>query len=271
MKKHDLSSQDVRAKILQLRDSLILNLEFLQQAIDEDLQFLKRYKERFGDLNYRPVIGRDIDQNPNYGERTELMIEPVASKYRATIKSLLDSVRLIEAEILPEDNPEGSSAASNNDAEALQSKRASLRAEFSAASGTSGKAVEPDNSTYEEDEEDNAQQAVPVQEQPKAKTPISKSVPERAQSTTPQTTEPKTQARPWRTKPQAVIVPKEKTVEPEPKIESKPTEQKSLTKEGPLSERGEQLRAQLMSLKGGGSKMAALVGKYGKKDRTDED
>lgn len=271
-KKPNLSSQDVRAKILQLRDSLVLNLEFIQEAVDRDLEFLQAYYKRHGDLNYRPVIGRDLDNVPNYGERTELMIEPVASKYRATIKSLLDSVRLIESEILPEDNPEGASASSNANPEQAAGKRASLRAEFQATAGTSGKAIEPDNSSDEdaETEEENAVQATELVETPKAspKAP-SKPVPESKPAS-----EPKAVPRPWRTKPQAVLVesPNAPHVEEEPK-KSVPekVEQKSLTNEGPLDEESARMRAELKGLMSGGSKMAGLIGKYGKKPKVESD
>jgi hypothetical protein len=129
----NLSSQDIRAKILNLRDTLVMQLEFIQEAIDRDYDTLKRYFARYGDLNYRPVIGRDIDGIPNYGEKTEIVIEPLAAKYRATIKSLLDSIRVIEAEILPEDNPEGESTAGSGKAKEVEQKRASLRESFNSS------------------------------------------------------------------------------------------------------------------------------------------
>lgn len=277
MKKPSLSSQDVRNKILQLRDSLVLNLEFIQEAVDRDLEFLQAYYRRFGDLNYRPVIGRDIDQKPNYGERTELMIEPVASKYRATIKSLLDSVRLIESEILPEDNPEGSTAASNSDPATVSSKRASLRAEFSANAGQSGKAIEPEqDDTEEEVEEANAVQAIPptkLVEKPKSptkrthkpavespKSPEPDSIPKGEERS-----EPSTPHRPWRVKPQAVVVEERRDTSPQAEpVEEKSVEKKELMNPSKLDPETERLRAEFMSLRGG-SKMASLMGKYGKK------
>lgn len=274
-KKPNLSSQDVRAKILQLRDSLVLNLEFIQEAVDRDLEFLQAYYKQHGDLNYRPVIGRNIDNVPNYGERTELMIEPVASKYRATIKSLLDSVRLIESEILPEDNPEGATASSSPQAqEQSAGKRASLRADFQASAGTSGKAIEPDNSSDEEaeTEEENAVQQTELAEKPKP-APVKPSKPAIQTKPIPEPqADPQPKARPWRTKPQATLIKTESPEaphvekEPEGQVQPKP-EQKSLTSEGPLEGESARMREELKSLMSGSGKMAGLIGKYGKKSR----
>lgn len=130
----NLSSQDVRAKILKLRDALILNLEFIEQTVMEDYNRLRAYKERFGDLNYRPVTGEDAHGKPTYGPPTEVVLEPYASKYRATIKSLLDSIRVIEGEILPEDNPEGEATESSEKTMVqLENKRMQLRNSFESA------------------------------------------------------------------------------------------------------------------------------------------
>src|SRR5579863_9448371 len=108
MTKVNLSSQDVRAKVLSLRNELILNLEFIENAIRRNRLFLEKYFEEHGDLNYRPVNNRDNDGTViKYGHPTEVVLEPLASSMRTTVKSLLDSIRLIEVEILPEDNPEG--------------------------------------------------------------------------------------------------------------------------------------------------------------------
>jgi len=144
MPKSSLSSQDVRRKILRLRDSLVSNLELIQETIDRDEAELRAHLERFGDLKYRPVTGYDADGTKRYGDATEVVLEPLAGKYRATINSLLQSIRLIEAEILPEENPEGSTAQSNSKPEELVQRRASLREQFRAqVSEGLGAASEP--------------------------------------------------------------------------------------------------------------------------------
>lgn len=248
MKKHNLSSQDVRAKILQLRDSLVLNLEFLQQCIDRDYEFLQEYFKRFGDLNYRPILSQNkIDGSQTYGERTEVMLEPMAGKYRATIKSLLDSIRLIEAEILPEDNPEGSSASSNADEQDLTKRRTSLREQFTVDAGKQGKALEPqDDSDEDADEpapEENAVQTLPVQ----------KAAPKPWRDTTP--------------KAQTKVIPKQKVVEREPEDQPKEepkAEAPQVPKQVGLSPL---MRAKLA---GSTSKLSELQKKY-RKDEDDGD
>lgn len=66
-------------------------LSFLEESIREDRLKLVSYKEEFGDLYYRPKTG------PNErGLPTEAVLRPLVSEYRATIKSLLDSLTLIE-------------------------------------------------------------------------------------------------------------------------------------------------------------------------------
>lgn len=236
MAKHNLSSQDVRSKILQLRDSLVLNLEFLQECIDRDYVFLREYFKRFGDLNYRPIIGRDIDGVPNYGERTEVMLEPVASKYRATIKSLLDSIRLIEAEILPEDNPEGaSSVPSNENPEDVNKRRHSLREQFTVGKASAGKAPESIEEDEEERSDENAIQQLPSNiESPK--TPISQEKP-----------------KPWRTKPVAFQPKQDVAKEPEAEKPKEKEEPKKAVGLSPL------MRAKIMGTQ---SRLSELQKKY---------
>lgn len=239
MAKHNLSSQDVRNKLLQLRDSLVQNLEFIQECIDADYAKLKAYYEKYGDLQYRPVLSRNVNQSVNHGEPTELVIEPLAGKYRATINSLLQSIRLIESEILPEDNPEGSTAASNSKPEDLSNKRASLRDQF------------------------KAQGEQPTIEAPNY--PIMEDVPTKPQPDT-------TKAKPWRGK-QSTFVPSvnnhpERKVVEEPIAKPVPIETKplNLSNPEPMDAESERLRAELNSLKGGtNSRMSSMREKYGKK------
>jgi hypothetical protein len=135
MANHKLSSQDVRAKIISLRDELVLNLEFIESAIRQDRVKLQAYFEEHGDLRYRPVTSKDVDGKPRtYGEPTEIFIEPLATQARTTVKSLLDSIRVIESEILPDDDPEGRQAGSGGGEEAMKA-RAALRRSFVETAG----------------------------------------------------------------------------------------------------------------------------------------
>ena len=68
-------------------------LAFIQETIEEDRKRLEQYKARHGDLNYRPKVG------DGFGDPTELVLKPVVNEYRATIKSLLDSLTLIEVKL----------------------------------------------------------------------------------------------------------------------------------------------------------------------------
>lgn len=68
-------------------------LAFIQESIEEDRKRLEAYKSRHGDLYYRPKEG------DGYGSPTELVLKPLVNEYRATIKSLLDSLTLIEVKL----------------------------------------------------------------------------------------------------------------------------------------------------------------------------
>ena len=68
-------------------------LAFIQEAIEEDRKMLERYKARHKDLYYRPKEG------DGWGKPTELVLKPLVNEYRATIKSLLDSLTLIEVKL----------------------------------------------------------------------------------------------------------------------------------------------------------------------------
>lgn len=278
MTKPSLSSQDVRMKIIKLRDSLVMQLEFMQKCIDNDFIFLESYFNRFGDLNYRPVTAYDIDHKPlTYGARTDIMIEPVASKYRATIKSLLDSIRLIESEILPDDDPEGQSSQAAANAEQSGQRRSSLRENFTSDANHSNKAREPDNTPTEADDDEDDQPNEPVKkatklaENPK---PAPRQQEKPAIKSNPPA-EPKSNPKPWRT--QATFVPanQPESSPNEPNTGNKPQPDKSsvvntireeLTNPVQQDEHTEELKRTLSNLRGNSnSKMQGLAEKYGKK------
>lgn len=155
-RKAKYTSQDVRTKALEARDELLANVDFLMEVIRKDRYNLKRYEERFGDLRYRPIVSKGSEDGsiePTYGNPTELVLEPLASKYRATIKSLLDSIKLISTEILPEDNPEGETTQPSTEGEEAVHKRQSLREQFKSMSENPSafKPAEPEALDSDED------------------------------------------------------------------------------------------------------------------------
>ena len=251
-RKKKYTEQDVRNEALEVRDELLANIEFLKDIIREDRIKLQRYHERFGDLKYRPIVREDPSIGPQYGNPTEVNLEPLASSYRATINSLLQSVRLIQSEILPEDNPEGQTTAkSQKDDSVVDSKRSSLRDQFRAEAQTRA-AVEPDDS----DEE------LPIQlvETPKPTTKLSNA------STTKSKPTSEPVSKPWRSQPQSKFVPSTNVpdVVKEPKrgvvLENKP-----MTNPAIQDEATERMKQELKGMMGTSSRMSMLAEKYGKK------
>lgn len=84
-----------------LRKNIQNTLDFLNVEIIEDLERLKKWKKDHGDLFYRPALG-----NNDYGSPTTTVLVPVASQFRSTIKSLLESIHLIETKLIKQcDDP----------------------------------------------------------------------------------------------------------------------------------------------------------------------
>lgn len=69
-------------------------LAFIEESIRENREELQAYKAEFGDLFYRPKNGPK-----ERGLPTETVLHPLVSEYRMTIKSLLDSLTLIETKL----------------------------------------------------------------------------------------------------------------------------------------------------------------------------
>ena len=224
------TTQDVRQKAIEARDELLANVDFLMEVIREDRYNLKRYKEQFGDLRYRPIITPADPENAIgakpavYGNPTELVLEPIASKYRATVKSLLDSINLINSQILPEDNPEGEST---NHTEA-GTQRQSIRDEFKAMSKNS-EAFQPESpqasqSQLDADEDftESARQGLSDAKATRTQTTIE------SKATLAKSPKPTSQSKPsWRDtqpqKPTPRLVPRQK-----PDVEEEPEKKKSL-------------------------------------------
>lgn len=78
-----------------LRKNLQKTIDFLNIEMAEDLVHLREWKMRYGDLYFRPDLG-----NGQFGNRTSTVLEPIASQFRATIKSLLDSIYMIESKLI---------------------------------------------------------------------------------------------------------------------------------------------------------------------------
>lgn len=192
-RKAKYTQQDFRVKAIEARDELQANVDFLVEVIREDRYNLKRYKDTHGDLRYRPIVreaSKDGSIEAQYGDPTGLVLEPLASKFRATIKSLLDSIKLINSEIITEDNPEGESTIPSDE----ENKRQSMRDQFKAM-GKDSKAFTapvPSQDDTEDSEEliqqvqqgladakagrtKTSQQTKSIIEQPKSNTPKSQS------------------------------------------------------------------------------------------------
>jgi predicted transcriptional regulator len=242
------TSQDFRAKVIEARDELQANVDFLVDIIRKDRYRLKHYEEQHGDLRYRPIVQQgnaDGSIETKYGNPTELVLEPLASKYRATIKSLLDSIKLINTELLPEDNPEGEvSQTSSDSSDEATSKRQSLRDQFRSMSENpqAFKPAEPEASEDQEDFTNKVKQGLIDADQGRTKP----------------TKEAKAITQSWRdTTPKATAKPKQSTVvkEPSENIEQK----KAIDTEGPKG-LSPMMRARLAG--GGLSRMDALKKKY---------
>lgn len=248
-RKAKYTSQDFRAKAIEARDELQANVDFLVEVIREDRYNLKRYKEKFGDLRYRPIVqqgSEDGSIEPKYGNPTELALEPLASKYRATIKSLLDSIKLINTEILPEDNPEGESTLPSEDTSEATTKRQSLREQFKSMSENPSafKPAEPEASEDEDLENltSKVKQGLADADQGRVKS----------------TKEAKSQTS-WR---QSTPKAKAKTIPKQPTVAKEPSESKENNTKEDNTPKGlsPALRARLAG--GGLSRMDALKRKY---------
>jgi hypothetical protein len=87
--------------LTELRKNIQNTLDFLNIEIKEDLERLKQWKKDHGDLFYRPNLG-----NNDFGSPTTTVLIPVASQFRSTIKSLLESIHLIETKLIKQcDDP----------------------------------------------------------------------------------------------------------------------------------------------------------------------
>lgn len=263
MPKYAYSDQDIRNEIIELRDSLIANLKFMNECINTDLEMLKKYRDKFGDIRYRPQLGEaDATGWARYGNPTEVVLEPLASKYRATINSLLQSIRLINAEILPEENPEGATAKSGDGDEAERSKerKAALRERFNREQEA---AIEEEPVAPEE--------VVPTIELVKTTIiqPIKSNTPAIASA---ETDEPKSKPRPWREttptnapKPQVKTLPATPTPPKEPSpMEKEQEENKAKARSGMDAVRA---RIGLSST----NRMESIKSKYLKRDDSQDD
>ena len=261
------SSQDVRKQALEARDELLANVEFLMDCIREDRLKMQNYKKRFGDLKYRPVIRPANDSiGPEYGSPTELNLEPLAATYRATINSLLQSIRLIQSEILPEENPEGENSNPSGEAKDVSNKRSSLRSQFSSEAENQAGPIQPD-----ELDSNEAAQNTPTK--PQTRIPATKLVenpriptnhPNRAYAELPTQAEPKSMPhRPWRDKPQSKFVPTEpNSVVQDETLKASQAKKIELTSTEPMDAESERIRADLFSLKGSTNRMASIRDKY---------
>lgn len=131
IRKSKYTDQEIRTGSIEIRDELFATVEFIAESIREDRLRLKLYKEFHGDLRYRPIIKQgETFETTTYGAPTDTVLEPLASQYRATINSLLQSIRLIQDEILTPEDAEDASGSKVAPNEPI----ASIRDEFKKAS-----------------------------------------------------------------------------------------------------------------------------------------
>jgi predicted transcriptional regulator len=262
-RKAKYTSQDFRAKAIEARDELQANVDFLMEVIRKDRYRLKHYEEQFGDLYYRPIVSKGSEDGsiePKYGNPTEIVLEPLASKYRATIKSLLDSIKLINTELLPEDNPEGeTSEASAADKEEATNKRQSLREQFQSMSKNPSAftPAEPESTDDEDLEEFTNKVKQGLADADNARTKTTKQVKTEVQSWKQST--PRVQTK-------VIEKPKSNSVVSEPSVKSE--EKKPIDTEGPKG-LSPMMRARLTG--GGLSRMDQLKAKYSKGESEDSE
>ncbi|PWU21889.1 MAG: hypothetical protein C5B49_01940 [Bdellovibrio sp.] len=145
MPDYRLSETEMRERVKELKDEIIRSLEFVTRVLEKDREKLDDYFRRFGDLNYRPILSKGVDGEPIYGDSTFAVMEPLASKWRTTVKSLLESVMAME-EVL-------TAARASEDEESAPSrgeKKNSLREMFSAVKPAAPEVPEEEQSDSDE-------------------------------------------------------------------------------------------------------------------------
>jgi len=89
-----IRDEQINTALELLRDELVENLDFLTKVIKNDREKMQRYFREFGDLypRQRKMDGDGYSEEPI----SDRAMEPLASQFRTSIKSLLDSVSVIE-------------------------------------------------------------------------------------------------------------------------------------------------------------------------------
>jgi hypothetical protein len=80
--------------LLHSRKELLHQLEFITNIMQDDREKLEAYYSKFNDLNYRPS-----SEDGEYGERTEILIVPMVTHFRTTVKAIVDSIAAIDLKI----------------------------------------------------------------------------------------------------------------------------------------------------------------------------
>jgi len=80
--------------LLALGLELKQQLDFIKETIKQDREMLEGYKEKHGDLFYRPKNSDGTEGSP-----TTTVLTPLVSEFKTTIKSLIESLNIIEVRI----------------------------------------------------------------------------------------------------------------------------------------------------------------------------
>lgn len=255
------TANDLKLKARDLRDELLANLEFMESVIRKDRLRLERYEAKFNDLRYRPIIREGSDSiEPEYGPPSQVVLEPLASQYRASINSLLQSIKLIQSEIIGEEPNEPAPDHVKLASDKRQAVRQAFKAEATKAralSATNGPAPIQDGPSNEPALEIPATKLVETSPGPviSPNRPATSLEPDSEPELIPPTP-PK--PRPWRD-----TTPKNSSAtNPEP---IKPTSPHVVEPPKPLDPNkvglSPALRAQLAAM-GGASKLASIKAKY---------
>lgn len=131
-----MTDEKTRQRLNKLKNTLGDTLDFLEESLREDLEQLREYKKMHGDLRYRPSLGPG-----QWGAATDTVLEPLASKYRVTVKTLVDTIAVIEGKIVgesenPGDKEDGMSMDPDASKKTWDAKEAMKQAKKAANSGT---------------------------------------------------------------------------------------------------------------------------------------
>lgn len=121
LKKYNVLKRENKKAMLRLGRNLRDQLGFISEVLKEDLEFLQKYKAQYGDIKYRPQVGQNEDGTPVLANQpTDTFLPIAAEKYKNTIKTLLDSIKMIEKELAPTEEDDLGDESSDEDTESVE-------------------------------------------------------------------------------------------------------------------------------------------------------